>query len=287
MIATTEITIDDYHASDLISNSKLKTLDEFGPFGYHARHLVASAPKRERSSAMAMGQAFEDFVQLDASAFAAKWSELPAIEGKADDEMIAAALALGLTFTRRHDAKTVHLAALKARGVGVLAREDFIAIERMGEAFARNADAQAVVRGLQTQATLRDDLGGLDIIPGLQSRPDWYGPGGAPDLKTTGKFTTFDREILSLGYHRQAAMVDVIAGPHDHPLIAVESAWPYRCQVVDLPKALVDDGREWIARQLDVLRECYTRDEWPLCVTRRSASVPRWLAQKVEHDDGW
>jgi hypothetical protein len=281
LTVSTDVDIENYHASDFISNSKLKTLADYGPMAYKARHLTQEH-KSERSDAMAMGQAFEDYVQLASAAFAAKWQEAPAVEGKADDALIAEAAALGLTFSKRHDAKTVHLAMLKAQGVNVLSREVFVSIERMAESFARNAEAQATVRGLQTQVSLRLGFGGLDMLPGLQSRPDWYGTGVAPDLKTTSKFAGFDREIVSLGYHRQAALIDIIAGVHAHPLIVCESVWPYRCQVVDVPPALTDDGHRWVMAQLDVLRDCYTRDHWPLCAERRTASVPRYIAQRED-----
>jgi hypothetical protein len=278
---STDISIDEYHASEFISHSKLRTLAEVGPFGYRARHLTGEN-KRERTDAMAFGQAFETFSQ-EPQAFARRYVEAPAVEGKADDALLAEAAVLGVLvdgkpYTKRHDAKTVQLAMMRAQGQDVMTRADMMRIERMAESFARNPDAQDVCRGMQTQATLREDFGGFGVLPGLQSRPDWYGDRVFPDLKTCGQFGQFDREILTRGYHTQAALIDIIVGERcAHPMIVVESEWPYRCQVVDLPLDLLEAGREWCEARLAELRECYARDNWPLCETRREANVPRWM----------
>lgn len=291
MIVDDTITIEAYHASEFVSHSKLKTFAEYGPFGYWARHLVAGGPKREQSSEMRFGSAFEDFVQLDAATFAARWQEAPALEGKADDVLLAESAALGVTsddgkpFSKRHDAKTVHLACMRAKGTNVLSRNDFVRLERMAEAFRANADVQWFIKSARTQVTLRDDLGGLDMLPGIQCRPDWYGAASV-DLKTTSDFVGFDRAIVNLGYHSQAALIDVIAGEAPRFLIASESDWPYRCQLVEIPRALLDVGREWCERQIDALRACYARDEWPKCAPSRVASVPGWVQRKAD-GDGW
>jgi hypothetical protein len=289
MIVTRDLSIDDYHASDRLSTSKLKTFASLGPMAYRARHLVAEN-RQEPTDAMLLGQAFEDFVQLDSATFASKWTEAPADEGKADDALLAEAAALtteeGKPFTKRHGAATVRLAIMRSKGINVLARRDFQTIERMAASLDRNIHAQQAIKGALTQCSLIDEWP-LDIIPGIQARPDWmHATGETVDLKSTAKFAAFDSEILNRGMHSQAAIIDMIAGVRERTLIACENVWPYRCQVISLQSAWLDLGRAWVDEQIAGLRVCYERDEWPLCATIRTSNPPAYLTRRLENDDG-
>jgi hypothetical protein len=284
---TRDLSIDDYHASDRLSTSKLKTFASLGPLAYRARHLTAEN-RQEPTDAMLLGQAFEDLVQLDAAAFASRWTEAPADEGKADDALLAEAEGLtteeGKPFTKRHGAATVRLAVMRSKGINVLARRDFVTIERMAASLDRNADAQAAIKGAATQCSLIDDWP-LDIIPGIQARPDWMHASGATvDLKSTAKFSDFDREILTRGMHAQAAIIDLIAGRNVRSLIACENVWPYRCQLIELSPAWLDVGRAWVDEQIAGLRSCYERDEWPLCAPSRMSQPPAWASRMVDDE---
>jgi hypothetical protein len=278
----TDVSITDYHASEFVSHSKLRTFADVGAFGYYARHLVAGGPKPETTDAMRFGQAFETFIQ-EPAVFAERYKEAPALEGKADDALLAEATALGLAFTKRHDAKTVHLAMMRAQGGDVMSKADMVRIERMAESFAKNPDVRIAISGMDTQVTLHSVGGGFDALPGLQARPDWYGvgSGASVDLKSVAQFGDFDRTIVSSGYHTQAALIDVIAGVRNpRTLIACENVWPFRCQVVELPHELLEAGAAWCRERIAELRTCYERDEWPLCETTRVASVPRWMKER-------
>ena len=284
---TRDLSIDDYHASDRLSTSKLKTFANLGPLAYRARHLTAEN-RQEPTDAMLLGQAFEDLVQLDAAAFASRWTEAPADEGKADDALLAEAEGLtteeGKPFTKRHGAATVRLAVMRSKGINVLARRDFVTIERMAASLDRNADAQAAIKGALTQCSMIDDWP-LDIIPGIQARPDWMHSGGETvDLKSTAKFADFDREILTRGMHAQAAIIDLIAGRNVRSLIACENVWPYRCQLIELSPAWLDVGRAWVDEQIAGLRSCYERDEWPLCAPSRTSQPPAWALRMVDDE---
>ena len=287
MIASTEIGIADYHASEYVSHSKLKVFAELGPFAYRSRFLLGEN-RQEVTEVMRLGQAVETYLQ-DPDVFRATYSEAPAIEGKADDALLAEALSLGVLsedgkpFSKRHGASTVQLAILRAKGGDVLTRSQMERIERMAQSFDRNRDARALVAGMTTQVTLRDDFAGLDILPGIQSRPDWYHAidGDSVDLKCVESFAAFDKAIGDREYAAQAALIDIITGSSaPRTLIALESTWPFRCQVVDLAPAWVDLGHAWVQRQLAGLRECYTRNEWPLCETRRTSYPPAWRLAK-------
>jgi hypothetical protein len=286
----TDVTIDQYHASEFVSHSKLRTFADVGAFGYHGRYLSANAPKPETSDAMRFGQAFETYLQ-EPKVFSERYKEAPALEGKADDALLAEALAAGVLnddgkpFTKRHNASTVHLAMMRAQGGDVMTRADMVRIERMAESFAKNPDARLAIAGMDTQVTLRSVGGGFDALPGLQARPDWYGvgSGASVDLKSVAQFGDFDRTIVSSGYHTQAALIDVIAGVRNpRTLIACENVWPFRCQVIELPHELLEAGAAWCRERIAELRMCYEQDSWPLCETRRTAGVPRWMTNKGE-----
>lgn len=289
MIITRDLSITDYHASTRLSTSKLKTFADHGALAFKARHLTAEN-RQEPTDAMILGQAFEDLVQLPADVFRAQWQEAPADEGKADDDLLAEAVAVGATadegkpFSKRHGASTVRLAVMRAKGINVLARKDFVTIERMAASVDRNADVQAAIKGAQTQVSLLDDW--LDMIPGLQARPDWWHDTGETiDLKSTAKFSAFDSEILNRKMHAQAALIDMVTGVRSsRHLVACENVWPYRCQLIELSSTWLDVGRAWCDEQIAALRVCYERDVWPLCATKRTSEPPRWAARMVDDE---
>lgn len=294
-----DLPIAEYHASDYVSHSKLQTFAEHGPLAYYARHL-ANQWQPKVTDAMRFGQAFETFVQRP-DEFARTYKEHVDVEGKADDALLSEAQALGVLsedgkpFTRRHAANTVHLSLMRARGEHVMTRAEMVRIERMAEAFSRNADAQAVIRGMEQQVTVR---GTFAVLLGLQARPDWidasdFGSGASVDLKVTGKWGRHDsdgadlvRALIANGADTQAAFLECTAASRaDRYVIACEDDFPWRCTVVDMHE-LVEAAFPWVCRQLERLASCYRRDEWPACETKMVAKVPAWLARKAD-EDGW
>jgi len=290
MIISYDTAIADYHASDRVSVSKLKTLDEHGPVGYRARHLTAEVRQRP-TPAMVFGNAFECAAQ-DPATFLAQYVEIDDVGDK--DALLLECEELGLLtedakpYTKRHGVSTLKTALCVARGQSTLKRAEFVAIERMVANLEANEDVQRAIRGMRKQASLIADTP-LDVLPGFQSRPDWYDPdtGGSVDLKCTAHFARFDSEIINRRMHAQASMIERIAGaPSTRHLVACENVWPYRVQLVTLSEPWIAVGHAWCEAQLNVLRECYGRDEWALCPMSRVSEPPAYVTRQTEDDDG-
>lgn len=260
MIVLHDISIDDYHASDFVSHSKLSDFADLGAAGYYARH-VARESRRPSTSAQVVGQAFEDAIQRPAE-YLTKYAVRPS----------------GVD-ARTKDGKA-WIAEQEAAGKAVLTGDDGEAIERMANAFARNQTATSLVRGAKTQCTLRREYT-LDALAGIQSRPDWLLSHGTADLKTTRSFAEFDREIARYGYCSQAALIDIVGGRAPRFLIVCENAFPYRCQVVELASSWIEWGRGWCEQQIDLMRWCVESNEWPACDEKRTSEIVPWLAREV------
>jgi len=284
----TQTTIADYHASEAVSHSKLRTFADEGPLAYYARHVVRSGTQPV-TDAMRFGQTFEDYLQLPPADFARKYRE---ITGTGDKEaLVAECAALGVLtddgepFTKRHAPATMELALLRKAGGDAIKRGDMQRIERMADAFTRNSEAQAALRGMAPQVTLRREWPGLPH--GIQARPDWctvdeFATRSTVDLKVVSNWGRHDshgadlvRDMINRGAHTQAAFIDLITGAAARMVIAVEADFPWRCQLVYLDD-LLPLGAEWCKRQLEGVRRCYADDDWSACGAVMYATAPAW-----------
>jgi hypothetical protein len=71
----TDIPIDQYHASDALSKSKLSDLAECGPEYYHGRHVAKTIPSEE-TEALRLGRIFDGYID-DEKRERARWAEFP------------------------------------------------------------------------------------------------------------------------------------------------------------------------------------------------------------------
>lgn len=268
-----DIYIDDYHASDYVSASKLSRYVREGARSYYDHYIAKTAPKRGQSAAMLLGQAFEDLIQRPEA-----WED---------------------TYVVRPPGLNLATKAGKAwsaeQTLTVISSDDYDTMERMAEGLADNDRAcQLTLHGLE-QITARAEYPGL---PGLQARPDWASVGCAVsqwhpytvDLKTT---STFDRLVSGRGiadyrYHVQAAIAasclsaDYGAWPFSY-LLVCESVAPYRCQVVMLPGDWIRAGWETAQRGLRSLASHYDSGLWPRVDHQITelAAVPQWVKEMV------
>lgn len=266
-----DIPIDDYHAAEYISASKLGTFADLGPAAYHSRYIARTDPPREPTQAMVFGQAFEDLLQ-DSESWAEKYVVRPA----------------GMKFTSKEGK-----AWRSEQKLLVLDTNDREAMDSMQRAIAANSTALYMINACdKLQPTGRIDV---DVLPGIQSRPDWYCTNGhavsgftpfSLDLKTTSDFTGLvsGRSVAKWRYHVQAALVKHCFDDCDTYLLAVESQAPYRCQVVEITDAWTDIGRAWAGRQIDKIAACYESSRWP-SVEQDSVALPappKWLSNEGE-----
>ncbi len=254
-----QVSIEEYHASERISSSKLRTFMALGPRAYYLRHVLKSNVLKA-SKPMIVGQAFEDAI--------CGRETFKVIEGDGRTKLVKQ-----------------QKAEAEAEGKLVITGEhaDFM---RFGvENVRANPAAMELIEGAFEQPTMYADFDGL---PGLQARPDWGTPSGRfPDLKTTGNLDKFSRSVVDFGYHMQAGIVRMCARASgmpetDHPLIVVERDWPYRCQVMRLSDEYVELGVAEATKHLNRMADCFTSGEWQFCDAERLLEPPKWLLERNE-----
>lgn len=255
--------IEDYHASDRLSTSKLKDYEQLGAHGFWARHVVRSTPERVDTDALVFGRVFEDLVQ--GRGF------------NADGTLVIK----DREFRSKEDKKwrDDHLAA----GHVFVTQDEIDNAMAMRAALETNETAVEMVQACVQQVTLRATYAGT---PGLQSRPDYLSNVGCLasgydpftlDLKSAAslKEIASGRGVIKYRYDSQGAIArrcwSTLASRHY--LLVCEKTFPFRCQVVEMPSAWLDQGWRWAERQLQRLRKNYETGLWPR-VERELVTLP-------------
>lgn len=279
----------DYHGNALCSSSKLRSLNQRGPFFYRGRYIDRTIPADEPTPALILGCACDTLITEGVDAFNAKYIVRPE----------------GMNFTTKEGKlwKEMH----SEPGKETLKYDEWVMLDRMRAAlFAHplyamltaNVIAQATVRVPETQYGF-----------GIQCRPDWLSlvpcaiSGGLPysvNLKTTLDWHLWfdesdpdgDRQgkpIYDHGYHRQAALDQWCLAQHEqigetaHFLMVVEKEESYRVGVVQMTEEYLEAG--WYETEADLLRlaECYRTGKWPNGRTDvLRIGPPRWLLKRAE-----
>lgn len=279
-----DMSIEVYHASPMISHSKLRDLASKGPRYYASRHVSRTTPPPEDTEAQVFGQLFEDIVQgraFDRDVYAVKPTDGPESN-----------------FSTK-EGRAWKKAAL-ARGQRIVTQDELDDMDEMQVALRENETAIELIRGCLKQVTLTVAYPGT---PGLRARPDWLSATGCAvnvfrpyslDLKTTGNLHKLvsGRGIVEFGYHSQAAivrhtMLEEGFGDTSHYLLACEKARPYRCQVIEIPHEWLDLGWQRCKRQLARLAKHYESGSWPRVDHEMVAlpPPPAWAANVVGDED--
>ena len=253
----TDLPIDDYHASDFVSNSKLQTFLRRGPRAYWMRYVHKSLPK-EDTQALRAGSAFDTLLFDGEQVFRERFVERPA----------------GMKFTTK--AGKAWKKEQDEAGLVVIEPEDARAFEWMCAAIREHELANDLLHACDTQVSLR---GAMDGLPGIQARPDGLCLQGcaasdfAPyvlDLKTTAELDqlTSGKSVVRYCYHQQMAFSQQLLRAHGIPelryyLLAVEKTGAHRAQVIELTQDYVDLGERQITHGLQRLAAHYRTNTWP------------------------
>lgn len=263
------IDIDEYHASDRVSATKLRVFTERGPRAYYERY-VARTHTREDTDALAFGRAFEDAL-LAPKAFAERYAVRPE----------------GLDLRTKEGKAWVASQGDKP----ILRADEHHVIGRMIDNVLRHSVARMAVEGMAQQLTLTSDFPDL---PGIQARPDLCdleGPawnGWTPttiDIKTCDDLGQFARKAFTYGYHVQAALCGTVLRGNgiegaSHWLLACEKSWPYRVQLLRLSDEALLVGEREVLSGLGKLATCYLTQTWRLVPEEIDLlEPPAWLVR--------
>ncbi len=256
--------IDEYHAHQAVSSSKLKTIRSKGFGDFKLRYIDRVLPKID-TKALLIGRAFDKKFFDGDEAFFREFSVKPE----------------GLDLTTKAGR------AWKEENPGPrISAEEYADFCAMENEIRAHPDAALLLSAGEPQVSIRrhSTQYGFEI----QTRPDWLAitpPPGVQnkyilDLKTTVDFSLwfdpFDplapfngSPVWKFGYHKQAALAQWLAaqeeeiGKTDHFLLVVEKQLPYRVGVIQLDEEYLAIGWNSVQRDLMMLSRAYERDEWP------------------------
>ena len=290
-----------YHSHGSVSNSKLKTFRDVGPY-YFKKKYIDKTVHDKPTEALIFGGAFDAYLTEPD-----KYAECYTVKPE--------------TYTNEkgeenpwHGGSNTCKAWLAANQDKQILDGDWPhTFEKMKESLLEHPIIGAIISHPDTQAqvTLRHQSKAFGIE--MQTRPDWINLKGITgvdmgepifdgmddegmpkwknpadafakpfiaDLKTTNDFSDwFDwcqptsdraiRSVLKYSYHRQAALAQHVAiqdpeiGKVEQFLIVIEKSEPFRCGVFQISDAVLDEGFLSIERDLTRLKRCMETNEWP------------------------
>jgi hypothetical protein len=128
----------------------------------------------------------------------------------------------------------------------------------------------------------------------LKARPDTLPrEGWLVDYKTTNDASdrALDRTICDYGYHMQLAlaaegMAELGLGmPSTFALIFQETSAPFAVRVVEIDPDFIFLGAQQNRRAIRKFWSCVDTGEWPAYAGERTATVPRWLEDRLSKQE--
>jgi hypothetical protein len=279
-----DLPIDQYHAHDAETNSRLRIFRTEGPLVYK-RMFLDRAMEKQRTKALDEGAGFDCLVFDGEVEFAARYICKP--EAYPD-----AKTGQPKPWNMNANYCDAWVAAREAEGKTVLDSDAWTRFVLMRAALRANPLIAAIMAQSRSQLTFRMKAQKFDGME-IQARPDLFSEkpldlpefglstDGLPffsDLKTTASFSDWwnpldpqsewnGRPVWDFGYHRQGGMVQWIGhkdvGPTDHLLLVAEKVEPFRCGVIRMAQELRELGLDQVMGDLTRLQACRTANVWP------------------------
>lgn len=268
----TGISMDEYHAWDAASNSRLTKI------GRSPAHLKAYRDAEQvETAALKTGRAVHTAV-LEPAEFEARYtvaSQCVAVTGKGERcshgglwPVVGGGFVCGV-----HAKTAVKNAVELDRSTEVLSESDYAVCAGVRDSVRSMKAAGGLlesVKHFEISAVWIDEETGVTC----KGRWDGYAPliagGTILDLKTTrdAGMYSFERAIFSYGYHRQGAFylqgAKALGLPVRHyAIVAVEKEPPYAAATYRLTEGAIDAGEEQLKPLLKRYAECLETDEWP------------------------
>lgn len=164
-------------------------------------------------------------------------------------------------------------------GLSPILPKDWDVVHAMADKLAEHRMAMRLLSNGEAEVSafaVDDETGVL-----RRCRFDWLGSAVLSDYKTAASSDPheFLRTAVKLKYHMQAAWYLDVAAALGHPapafaFIAQEKEPPYVVTVIELPKELIDRGRELNRRALEQFRDCTETGLWPGYVPDNIVATP-------------
>ncbi|MDQ5861103.1 MAG: PD-(D/E)XK nuclease-like domain-containing protein [Actinomycetota bacterium] len=248
----------DYHASDALGSTSLKTLATRTPA--HYQHEKNNPVHKD---AYTLGTAAHSLI----------------LEGDTSGLVIVEA---DNWLTK--DAKVAKAAAL-AEGKQPLLKKEVLQVFAMQDAVMAHSLARELLTDHKAEQSIFWEEDGLT----LKCRPDAWKSGALVDLKTArdANPNEFGKTAHEYGYHQSAAhYIDGVKAATGEELpfhfVLVEKTAPYLVSVVELDIEAINIGRQLNDRAKRIYRECVEYDTWPGYPTADLISLPMWAIYQTE-----
>jgi hypothetical protein len=270
-----DLPIDQYHAHEALSASKIKVFQQRGPLAFHQTFNTKTIEPEDKPC-WDFGRAFDDQMFIDQAQWDLRYAikpqglNLSTKEGKAWKESIG--------------------------GRTPISWDDAALMSSMHDAIARNTLAGNLLNDGEAQVSVRRQLPKYQCE--IQCRPDWLNLTAEQkylcDVKTCDRLERFEFDAVKFGYHSQMALAQWILAQEGHQcdayLIVVEKQLAGRCCVFQIPEDVLADG--WYLLKGAIAEICerrrtgiwYDDQTEPVMI-----NVPGWQRQqlaKAVNDDG-
>lgn len=289
--------IDDYHAHEALSNSKIGDFIDNGPLWWKRRYRDKAIAGKD-SKAFKAGRAF-DAMMTEPDTFEKVYVMQP--ETYPGDKGEPKPWHNGATFCKDFNAR------IAAQGLVPLSEKEWTALANMRDAVHEHAIARELIALCEPQVTIRTKMPAWGLT--LQARPDMLSTKPASisrgrrfslDFKTIDSLSrvydhfdpknpTVGKPIIEHGYHRQAAIDNCLLalekeyGDTAHYLVFAEKTEPYRVAVVELSEAFLELGWREVERAMGQIAECHRKNTWPGSPAGVvTIDPPGWLASREE-----
>ena len=189
-----------------------------------------------------------------------------------------------------------HWEAFRAKNAGkeVVTEDEFLTAQAMARSVHAEPEAMRVLGRGQSEVSMfwADPDTGIEC----KGRLDWVDQMSnvVVDVKTCRDASPigFGRQSAQLGYHLQAAHYSngyrAVTGrdPKRYVIVAIESTAPHDVVVYDLPRELIDAGREQLSELLHKLKTCRDSDTWPGIGEGKvqTLELPAWAFPEESND---
>jgi len=243
----------EYHGGPGVSKSHLDVIAR-SPLHYWQGYVNPERAPREATPAMVVGTAIHSAI-LEPDLFTSQYVVAPDINRRTN-----AGKAEWAAFVDEHE------------GYAVLTQEQYDTALGARDSVRRHP----LVRDMLSRGKAEQSYYAMDSDTGLvrKCRFDWldYERGFALDVKSTVDASAeFMRSCLKYRYHVQQAWyvdtltlaVDFEQTVRDWVFLAVEKDPPYACALYRLPSEMIRAGRRAAVRDLALIAQCRSSDEWP------------------------
>lgn len=288
-----------YHAAEGVSRSMLNVLFEQTPLHYRSRFILKETEDKE-TPALRLGRLTHRCVlepdtmanafHIQPETLTMEISRLKALKsarvvssagsestGKCEVEW-SGAFTEAKAWTEEHQDRPI------------LTRAEAVAMVSMRDAAWRHPTASRMLKGAEFERSAFAEDNGLFLKSRFDAMP--RGGNALPDLKTCedAGLDNVEKRINADLLWRQAAFYLKVAGMLSLPFevfafIFVEKSPPYAVAVYQLDDIVLEAGRKTIERDLQLLRNCIEKNEWPGYSSGINiAALPGWMMKRIESE---